>query len=69
MIILNKDLKKGEIKIKVENLDDLWHLSQLIEVKDLVRGKSSRKIKIGNETERKQKDAVSTLQLPNLLWQ
>jgi len=48
------DLKKGEAKLKIENLDDLWYLSQIIDIGDLVKGKTIRKIKIGQEADRKQ---------------
>ena len=55
MKLMHSDLKKGEIKVKVENLDDLWYLNQIIEKNDLIKGKTLRKIKIGEETQRKQK--------------
>ena len=54
MKILNSDLKKGEVTVKIENLDDLWYLDQIAEKNDFVKGKTLRKIKIGEETERKQ---------------
>ncbi|MEF8847544.1 MAG: mRNA surveillance protein pelota [Candidatus Thermoplasmatota archaeon] len=38
MKILHQDKKTGKIKIKPENLDDIWHLYNIIEKKDLVRG-------------------------------
>lgn len=47
------NLKKAELKLKVENMDDLWCLSQIIEPDDLVRGKTIRKIKIGETNQRK----------------
>ncbi len=47
------NLKKGELKLKVENMDDLWCLSHVIEPDDLVRGKTIRKIKIGESDQRK----------------
>ncbi|MBW2977796.1 mRNA surveillance protein pelota [Candidatus Woesearchaeota archaeon] len=53
MKIIHKDLKKGEIKVKVENLDDIWYLSHIVEKGDLVKGYTFRKIKIGKEGERK----------------
>lgn len=53
MKTIYQDLKKGEIKVKVENLDDIWYLSHIIEKGDLVRGYTFRKIKIGKEGERK----------------
>ncbi len=52
---ISSNLKKGEIKIKVENLDDLWVLSQVIEQGDLVSGKTLRKIKTGGDDQRSQK--------------
>jgi len=45
--------KKGEIKLKIENLDDLWYLSNIIEPKDIIKGKTLRKIKIGEKEQRK----------------
>lgn len=53
MKILHQNFKKGEIKIKVENLDDLWYLHQLIDEGDLIKGKTVRKIKIGEKEQRK----------------
>lgn len=46
------NLKKGEIKLKVENLDDLWYLSTIIEPKDIIKGKTIRKIKLGEQEQR-----------------
>ena len=55
MKIVHKNLKKGEIKLQIENLDDLWYLSTLIDVDDTVKGQTFRKIKIGEEGQRNQK--------------
>jgi protein pelota len=55
MKALNQNPKKGIIKVKVENLDDLWYLSQLIDPKDLVSGKTIRKIRIGEQSDRNPK--------------
>ena len=52
MKCLNKNLKKQELKLKVENPDDLWYLSSIIDPGDLVKGRTIRKIRIG-EDERK----------------
>jgi protein pelota len=54
MKIIHSDFKKGEVKIKIENLDDLWYLNQIIDKNDIVKGRTLRKIKIGQEGERKQ---------------
>ncbi|MEE9525226.1 MAG: mRNA surveillance protein pelota [Candidatus Woesearchaeota archaeon] len=53
MKILNQNLKKGEIKIKIDNLDDLWYLSHIIEPKDIIKGQTIRKIKIGDSDQRR----------------
>ncbi len=43
------NIKKGEVKVAVENLDDIWYLSHIIDKGDLVKGKTSRKVKVGKE--------------------
>lgn len=53
MKIINKNLKKNEIRIKTENMDDLWHLSHIIEPGDRLSGKTIRKIKIGEKEQRR----------------
>ena len=52
---INADFRKGYAKIKMENADDLWYLSQIIDKGDLISGKTLRKIKIGGEEDRKAK--------------
>jgi len=54
MKIISSDFKKGPVKIKIESLDDLWYLSQIIDVGDIVKGKTLRKIKVGSS----EKEAV-----------
>lgn len=50
MDIIKQDYHKtGEVTIRITDEEDLWHLSHLVEVEDLIRGQSERKIKIGNE--------------------
>lgn len=53
MKIIFKNLKKGEIKVKAENLDDLWYLSNIIDKGDLIKGSTVRKLKLGNDEQRK----------------
>ncbi len=48
MKVIHKDIKKGVVKVGVKNLDDLWYLSHIIDENDLVRGKTHRKIKVGD---------------------
>jgi len=49
MKILAQDRKLGEIKLKAENLDDLWQLSRIIQPGDLVRKRTFRKMKLDFE--------------------
>ena len=46
MDIIKKDFKKGTVKLKINNLEDIWYLSHLIDAGDFVKGKATRKIKI-----------------------
>ena len=48
MDILKSDFRKGIVKLRVNDLDDLWYLSHIIDAGDLVKGKTTRKIKIGD---------------------
>ncbi|MFQ5975450.1 MAG: mRNA surveillance protein pelota [Candidatus Hydrothermarchaeales archaeon] len=45
MKIIHSDLKEGKIKIKPENLDDLWYLKSIIETNDIVSSKTYRRVK------------------------
>lgn len=55
MKIIHKNEKEGEIKILIEQEEDLWHLSRIINPGDEIKGTTERKIKIGGEDERKQR--------------
>ncbi|MGB9937244.1 MAG: mRNA surveillance protein pelota [Methanobacterium sp.] len=44
MRIVHQDTKKGFIEIVPETLDDLWHLSHIIEPNDLISSKTTRRI-------------------------
>lgn len=47
MDIIHSDFRKGIVKLRVNDLDDLWYLSHIIDAGDIVKGKTTRKIKIG----------------------
>jgi protein pelota len=47
MHLLKSDFKQGKVKFKVTEQDDLWYLSQIIDPGDFVKGKTTRKIKVG----------------------
>ncbi len=55
MKLLNKNYKKNFVKCKIENLDDLWYLTYVVEKGDFLKAKTYRKIKLGKEEERKSK--------------
>jgi protein pelota len=55
MKIIHSDFRKGTAKVKVENPEDLWCLSNIIDPGDLVRGKTIRKIKLGEKDQRSMK--------------
>lgn len=48
MKILKKDIKHGIVSVLTQNIDDLWYLSHIIDKTDLVKGKTTRKIKLGD---------------------
>ena len=50
---LKSDFKQGIVSIQIEHLDDLWYVSHLISVGDTLSGKTFRKVKIGETTDRK----------------
>jgi protein pelota len=49
MKVIFKDFSKGELKVQVQNMEDLWYLSHIVDENDVVSGKTFRKIKIGQE--------------------
>jgi protein pelota len=48
MEIISSDFKKGTVKLKINDPEDLWYLSHLIDPEDQLKGKTTRKIKIGD---------------------
>jgi len=55
MKIIHKDIKNGEIKFRVTKLDDLWYLSHIIEKGDLLKGKTERKLELGEKGDKVKK--------------
>ncbi len=54
MKVLKRDMKGGRIVIKIETLDDLWHLYNVVGPGDTVVSKTTRRVKVGDEEARKQ---------------
>ena len=49
MKVIFKDLKHGEIKLVPENLDDIWHLYNIVDEGDLVRAVTFRTVEEGKD--------------------
>ncbi len=68
MKMLKKDMRNGEVKVLVESLDDLWHLSHIIEKGDLVKLRTFRKVIVKTGGEMKygdKKPMVLTIRIDN----
>src|SRR3989344_8805013 len=63
MQLISSDFKKGLVKLRVTDKDDLWYLSNLIDQGDLIRGKTTRKIKIGEGENAKSVKKTLTLSI------
>jgi len=51
MLVQYSNIPKGEAKVRVQHMDDLWYLSHIIDINDSVSGQTIRKIKIGSGDE------------------
>ncbi len=58
MKIFYTDRKTGMVKLKVENLDDLWYLSSVLAAGDLVKTKTDRRIKAKDDMAREKSSRV-----------
>ena len=56
-------MKDGLIVLKIETLDDLWHLYNIVGPQDTVISKTSRRVRIGDEDSRKQESTRKTMVL------
>ena len=54
MKILKRVLKEGIIVLKIETLDDLWHLYNTVGPADVVISRTTRRVRMGDEDGRKQ---------------
>ncbi|MHA1287324.1 MAG: mRNA surveillance protein pelota, partial [Candidatus Thorarchaeota archaeon] len=54
MKILKRYLKEGTIVLKIETLDDLWHLYNTVGPTDVVVSRTTRRVRVGDEDRRKQ---------------
>ncbi len=49
MEIIKRDFKHGFAVVKIKDIEDLWYLSSIIDKGDVVKGKTLRKIKLGEK--------------------
>lgn len=49
MQILYEKRREGLVRIRTETLDDLWELSRIIQENDTVRGRTERKVTLGDD--------------------
>lgn len=62
MKILRKDLRHGEVALRIENIDDIWYCYQIISAGDLIRCKTLRKIRV-SETAVKREKVTLTIEV------
>ena len=59
MKILALNPRQKYAKLLVNTLDDLWHISKIIEKDDFIYARSARKVKIGTEGEKQKVEKKS----------
>lgn len=63
MKILKRILKEGTIVLKIETLDDLWHLYNTVSSGDVVISRTVRRVRVGDEDSRKQESVRKPMTL------
>jgi protein pelota len=61
--VLKRNLKEGRITLKIEVLDDLWHLYNLVSPGDTVVSRTTRRVKVGADDARKQESVRKPMTL------
>jgi protein pelota len=61
--VLKRILKEGKIKLKIETLDDLWHLYNVVGPGDQVISRTMRRVRVGDESGRKQESVRKPMTL------
>lgn len=54
MRIISKSIKDNFMKLRINSLDDLWVLHNILNIGDIITGKTHRKIEYAGEKEKKQ---------------
>src|SRR3989338_479902 len=63
MDLLTSDFKKGLVKLKITDPEDLWYLTHLLDPGDFVKAKTTRKVKIGSSENAPVDKKVMTLKI------
>ena len=63
MKVLHQDANHGEIKLMPENLDDIWHLFNIIQKNDLIRAMTYRSDEQGSDKIRSKKSSKKRMLL------
>ncbi len=63
MKILKRALKDGLIVLKIETLDDLWHLYNTVGPEDIVISRTTRRVRVGDDDSRKQESVRKPMTL------
>ena len=63
MQILKSNFKVGLVQIRITDADDLWYLSHIIDPGDFIKGKTTRKVKIGDSENAKVAKKTLTLKI------
>ncbi|HEX54969.1 MAG: mRNA surveillance protein pelota [Candidatus Altiarchaeales archaeon] len=58
MKILSRSIRRGIMRLRVENLDDLWYLSNIIHKNDLIRTRTERRIRAKDDTTSKKSERI-----------
>ncbi len=68
MRIVAKDLRRGAVRVKVEDVDDLWVIKNVVKEGDVVVGRTLRDVKLEGEGKRR-KSMVVALRVKNVYFQ
>ena len=68
MKILKTDFRKGLVRVKVENIDDLWVIKNVIKEEDVVIARTLRDVKLEGEGKRRKAMTIA-LRVKNVYFQ
>ncbi len=63
MKIVERDLRKGEVKLIVETPEDVWCVAQVVDKGDSIKGKTLRKVKVSEEADPEKRAVFMSIQI------